>query len=237
MADAPNPTPQKSKGGCFSRLVGWFLCLILAGFGALIYFVYQPQKLDDLGGYRATAKEIADERDVSGILKLAVERGFPVTLTEGQINRWLSQRLQTRQGGLAEAAVKLKHVWVRLEDGRMEIITERELAGRPFTLSMYLGVSEIETAKGRSKEVRLHGGPYSTEMPEVLRGGRFGKVVVPQGFLILVLPEYKKLAEVFTEELNFGAHEMSRIEIKKGKLVLTPGQSEEPKITLPGSGL
>ncbi|MFT4175234.1 MAG: hypothetical protein QM627_01145 [Luteolibacter sp.] len=233
MADAPKP---KSKGGCFSRVVALFLFLMLVGLGTLVFFLYQPQKLDDLEGFGATPAEIAAERDVGEVLRLAVEREFPVTLTEGQLNRWLAQRLDARQGGFAGTAVSLKRVWVRLEEGRMEIITEREMAGRPLTFSMFLRVAEVETVQGKTKEVRLDGGPYSEEMPEIRKGGRFGKVVVPQGFLVLVLPEYRKLAAALVTELNFGAHEMSRIEIRKGKLVLTPGQVEESGATLPGGG-
>lgn len=231
MADAPNPKP---RGGCFARLFAFLLFLIFLGFGLGVYAVYQPQKLSDLEGYGATPEEIANERDVSEILKLAVERGFPVTLTEGQLNRWLAQRLDAKQGGLLAGNADIKRVWIRLEQGRAEIITEREIFGHPLTLSLYLGVAEVETAKGKAKELQLHGGPFITEEQRLLKGGRFGKLVVPQGFLVLVLPEYQKLAATLATELDLGGNEMSRIEFKKGKIELSPLAPNDDASGIPG---
>jgi hypothetical protein len=49
-----------------------------------------------------------------------------------------------------------------------------------------------------------------------------GNLVVPQGFLILVMPAYEKLAALFSEEIDLAFREMSRIKIEKNQLVLDP---------------
>jgi hypothetical protein len=68
----------------------------------------------------------------------------------------------------------------------------------------------------------LQGGPYHSDFPKPPRGGRFGKLVVPQGFLLLVMPAYEKLASQFSSEIDLGLREMSKIQIKKGYITLDP---------------
>lgn len=68
----------------------------------------------------------------------------------------------------------------------------------------------------------MHGGPFLESVPKPLRGGRFGQLVVPQGFLLLVMPAYQKLAAVFGDEIHLGFEEMCRINIEKNRLVLNP---------------
>ena len=62
-------------------------------------------------------------------------------------------------------------------------------------------------------------------MSKPLRGGRFGKLVVPQGFLILVMPAYAKLADIYYEEIRLALQEMARIRIEPDRLLL---ESREP---------
>lgn len=218
MAD---PTKPGFIGGCISKLL--FLVLLAAAvcIGSAVFLATRPQDLSDLGGYGPTAKPLA-ERDMRVVLKNAIDRGFPVTLSEAEINQWLGRSLVARQGGILKEKVTLDRVWVRLEEGRAEVIMERKFFGKPFTTSMYLQVERMEDAKGAVTEVRMHGGPYHPDFPNPPRGGRFGKLVVPQGFLLLVKPAYEKLAAVYAEELKLGFNDMSRISIEKGKLVLDP---------------
>ncbi len=218
MAD---PSKPSFIGGCFSKLVLFILLAAAVGLGSAVFLATRPQDLSDLGGYGPTAKPMP-ERDMKVVLKNAIDRGFPVTLTEAEINQWLGRTLEPRQGGILKEKVTLDRVWVRLEEGRAEVIMERKFSGKPFTTSMYLQAERMEGEKGAVTEVRLHGGPYHPEVPHPSRGGRFGKLVVPQGFLLLVRPAYEKLATVYAEELKLGFRDMSRIRIEKGKLVLDP---------------
>lgn len=117
-------------------------------------------------------------------------------------------------------------VRVRLEDGYAEVIMERSIMDYPQTLSMYLKIDQYIDVQGRTKGAAVLGGEqYFPDVPRIdrlIRGGRFGQLEVPQGFLLLVQPAFAKLAAVYQQELHLGFEEMSRITFTKGKLVLDP---------------
>ncbi|MES2920525.1 MAG: hypothetical protein V4819_03210 [Verrucomicrobiota bacterium] len=222
------PTKSKSGGGCFSKLLLLILLVAAAGLASAIFYAIQPQDLTDL----ASAKPLP-ERELKVILKNANERGYPLTLSEAEINQWLARTLVTKQGGFLAGKVTFDRVWVRLEDERAEVIMERRFLGKPFTVSMYLKVEKLEDAKGIVTDFQPNGGPYLKDFPHPPKGGRFGKLVVPMGFLYLVLPSYQKLGALFPEEVELGFTNMARVKIEKGKLVLDPreplGQEGMPK--------
>ena len=165
-------------------------------------------------------------RDLRAVLQSAVDRGYEVTLTEEEVNLYLKQTLAARQGGLLEQAVRFEGVRVRLEDGRAEVIMERSVMGRPMTLSMFVRVEQTLDMKGSTQTTVLRdGGPFLPEvdrLAKLVKGGRFGQLVVPQGFLLLVLPAYEQLAALYRKELELGFEEMSRITLADGKLILDP---------------
>jgi hypothetical protein len=227
------------KRGCFGRLVAFVVFLGLVGLGAAVFFILKAQDLSDLDGRRATG-EAAKARDLPQVMKNAIDGGYPLTLTEEEINLYLRKTLKAKQGGLLAEKVSLRDVAVRLEDGRAEVIIERDVSGWPVTLSMYLRVEQLELPDGRVKtQIYREGGLYHERLPWPPVGGRFGRLPVPQGFLVLVLPSFESLASVYrlTEEerktdqplkaLDF-INEMARIRIEEGKLVLAP---------VPGGGL
>lgn len=223
MAESPK---RKSGGGCLGKLFFLILLVAAGGLGTAVFFIAQPQDLTDIGGYGPTAKA-APARDLKVVLKNALDRGYPVTLTETEINHWLGRTLSAKQGGLLAGQASLERVWVRLLDGQAEVIMERRLMGHPFTVSMFLQVEQLQDPRGLRTEVLLHGGPYHESLPRPQRGGRFGKLVVPQGFLLLVMPAYKKLAAAFPEEIHLGFEEMARIKFEKNRLILNPRDPAE----------
>ena len=83
-----------------------------------------------------------------------------------------------------------------------------------------------------STEGVLHGGPYIKDLP-LNRGGRFGQLVVPQGFLLLVLPSLQKLAKLYETEVELALGRMARIRIEKDKLILDPREPGD-LMTSPG---
>jgi hypothetical protein len=218
MADS---THSKSGGGCFSKLLLLILLIAAGGLGMAIYSALQPQDLSDLKNPAPVANPGPD-RDVKVVLKNAIDRGFPVTLQETEINRWLARTLVAKQGGLLEGKVTFDRVWVRLEDGIAEVIMERQFLGKPFTVSMFLQIERLESSQGVFTEIHPHGGPYHPDFPHPPKGGRFGKLVVPQGFLHIVFPAFEKLAAQFPDEIELGLREMSRISLEKGRIVLDP---------------
>ncbi len=222
------PSKSRSGGGCFSKLLMLILLVVAGGLGSAIFYAVQPQDLSDL----VTAKALP-ERDLKGVLTNAIDRGYPVTLAEAEINQWLGRTLATKQAGFLAGKVTLDRVWVRLEAERVEVIMARHFLGKPFTVSMYLQVEQEEDLKGQLLNITPSGGPYLKDFPHPPRGGRFGKLVVPMGFLYLVLPAYQKLPAVFPDEIELAFTKMSRIRFEKGNLVLDPreplGQEGMPK--------
>lgn len=212
---------SKPSMGCFSQLVLVILLAVLAGLGIAVYLMLQPQDMRDIGGRDARASD-GSVRDMRVVLKNAIDREYSVALTEAEINRWLGRVLVTRQAGLLDRVVKLSRVSVRLADGYAEVIMEREIKGHAFTTSMFFTIQQSEGEHGMATEVMLHGGPYHPSLPHPQRGGRFGRLVVPQGFLILVMPAYRELAEVFKDEIDLGFRKMARIRIEKKRLILDP---------------
>ncbi len=200
------------------------------GIGVCFFFITEAQDLSDIGGNGPVVKA-APVRDLKVVLKNSLDRGYPVTLTETEINQWLGRTLQTKQGSLLAGQVSLERVWVRLDEGVAEVIMERKCMGKAFTVSMFLKIEQIQGPRAVQTEVQLHGGPYHVSLPAPNRGGRFGRLVVPQGFLLLVMPAFQKLAAVFPEETHLAFEEMARIKIEKNRLVLDP---KEPAGGMPG---
>ncbi len=227
---AEEKTKPKS-GGCILRLA--LLILLVAGLalGAALFFIAKPQDLTDIGGYGPSAASPA--RDLKVVLRNSIDRGYAVTLTESEINQWLGRTLGAKQGGLLAGRVSLDRLWVRLLDGHAELIMERRIAGRPFTVSMFVTIEQIQGANGVHTNVHVHGGPYHKDLPRPMRGGRLGSLVVPQGYMILVRPAYQKLVPLFSEEINLAFEEMARIRIEKNRLVLDPREPEGDMLGLP----
>ncbi|MGJ8644844.1 MAG: hypothetical protein ACSHX9_15660 [Luteolibacter sp.] len=220
---AKDEEKKKAKGGCLGKLMGLIVFVAIVGLGAAIYFVSQSQDLSDLQESPATAgRSDGSVRDIQAVLRKAIQGDYSVRLSEAELNRWLDSQLDLTQGGELGAYVSLSRVWVRLTDDVAEIIFERDVAGYPMTTSMFLQVEQLETAKGMRTNVHLHGGGYHDSLPIPTRGGRFGQLTVPQGFLNLVLPDFEKLAEVFQPEIELGFEKMARIKIEDGALVLHP---------------
>lgn len=222
----------KPKGSCLGKMVALLAFAGLAGLGTAVFFMGRPQDLSDIKGIAAGGKS----RDLRAVLQSAVDRGYEVTLTEEEINLYLKQTLRAKQGGWLGESVAFDGVRVRLEEGRAEVIMERSVMGRPLTLSMFVRVEQTLSMKGSTQtSVLRDGGPFLPEIPrleKLVKGGRFGRLVVPQGFLLLVLPAYEKLAAAYRQELSLGFEEMSRIKLGDGKLVLDP--RPEGDAVLPG---
>ena len=139
-----------------------------------------------------------------------------------------ARTLLARQGGLLSEHVSLDGVWVRLEKDRAEIVMERRILGRPFTVSNYVQIEQIEEGVGRTTtRILPHGGPYVSG-GKINRGGRFGRLVVPEGFLHLTMPAYRALAAVYGKvtddgwESDLQLGEMARVKIDDGRLTLDP---------------
>jgi len=216
---------EKPKGGCLSKLFGLLVFMVIVGLGAALYFVSLPQDLSDLReDGPAPSTPASPPRDMEAVLTKSIEGDYSVILSEKELNDWLGRELELKQGGEVAEWVSLKRVWVRLREDVAEIIVEREILGKQVTTSMFLKIDQQESAKGISTQIHLHGGGFHDSIPHPTRGGRFGQLTVPQGFLIMVMPEYQKIASLFEREIDLGFQRMARIKISHRKLELDPTQ-------------
>jgi len=222
-----NDSDYPPRRGCISRIFSFIMLLILIGVGVCIYFAAQPQ---DLSALKAAAAQSTPESNLEMrvVLQNAIDRGYPVPLTEAQINQWLNSSLIGTQGGPLKLDASFKGVWVKLEENLAEIIMEREVMGYTITTSMFLQIDKRESKEGIHTIVILEGGPFHPSVPKPPRGGRFGQLTVPQGFLILLMPSYEKLATLFAEEIDLGFREMTSIKLEKGKVTLDPRLQDSP---------
>jgi hypothetical protein len=227
MAEEYHP---KSRG-CFSRLFASFLFLVAVGMAVGLYYAAQPQDLSDVKGYGAGSS--STPRDLSEALRNAVERGYDLRLSEEDLNRWLGQTLAVKQGGLLESSVKLDGVAIRLEQDLAEVVMIRTAFGRSFTTSMFMRIEQTESSDGVSTALHRDGGVYMDSFPNLKKGGRFGKLVVPQGLLLLVMPSFSELKDQFKDEISNGLEKMARVKIEEDVLVLDPRDSPSPEMITP----
>ncbi len=224
--------PKKSSGGCFSKLVFLVFLGMVAGLAYSFYKIAQPQDLSDLKSAMPARSQSANtSSNLQAVLNNSLQRGHVLRFNEIQLNRWLSQALKVKQGGQLAKYVSVNDIWVRLHEGYAEIILERTIFGKPWNSSIFITIDQQATADGIQTQVQLAGGKYHADIKQPLRGGKLGQLVVPQGFVLLVLPSYQKLAELLSEEIRLGFEEMARIDIKKGILSLNPRDDSDFKAT------
>lgn len=208
-------------GGCFSKLLFLVLLAILGGLGAGVWFVTQAQDMSDLGGHGPAVKA-SPPRDMKAVLQNAIDRNYAVTLSEAEINQWIASTLEMRQGGLLAKDVKLEHFRVRLENDRAELILVRSFFGKPFTVSMYFKVDKEQSGREIITTYNPTGGPFLKDYDFPQKGGRLGRLVVPQGFLHLLMPSFSKIAAIYAEETELAFTRMQRVRIEEDRLVLDP---------------
>lgn len=216
---------KKKSGGCFGKLVSPLVLALIVGLAAAVYYISLPQDLSDIGGATPSLTKLASPpRNMRAVLTKSIEGDYSVQISETELNQWLARELKPKQGGELAQWVTLKRVCVRLSEDIAEVIIERDIAGYPLTTSMFLQVEQTESATGISTQVHLHGGGFHEMAPIPTRGGRFGQLTVPQGFLIMVMPDFQKIAQLFETEIDLGFQQMTRIKIEDNRLTLDPKQ-------------
>jgi hypothetical protein len=209
----------QSGGGCLSKLFFILLIVPVLLVGTLIYNAALPQDLSDIGGYNPNTQS-SKPRDIKSVLENSLKRDMTVILSEAEVNLWLKENLVAKQGGEFGKHVSLDAIWVRFEDGYAEVVMQRTIMGTPFTSSMYVQINQM--LDQNKVELSLHGGPYLKDFPMLKRGGKFGRLEVPQGFLLLVLPGYKKLAAALPEELELAFTRIARCRFERDRIAFDP---------------
>lgn len=225
----PKEEPTKKPGFLHYFAIA-FVAVTLSWLAISLFLVMQPQPMHDIDGMDPAA---GTGRDVSTVLRESQQRQTTATLTEEEINLWLARTVEANQGGILGMSLKFERVAVRLSEELVEVVMVRELAGRPFTVSMFISVVQNRDGDRLDTEVNLHAGS-SRKLPPVLNGGRFGRLIVPQGFLRMIRPSYITLAEALREELDNGFTDMTVIKIEDKKITLDPRKPRRASTARPG---
>lgn len=220
------PAPPR-RSGCLGVIGYTAMLLIVLGLIAVLITAFLPQQLDDIDGY---GEKSGTSRDLKVVMQNSLDRDYPLTLTEEEINGYLAKTLKLQQGGALAQSAKLSGIWVRLEDGRAEVVLERKIFGRTQTVSMYLQVERMEQPDGTLvTEISRHGGAmFPNFAPKPRLGGRIGRLSIPEGYLRLVLPAFEQVAAALSQESDLALQRMSRVRIENNKLILQPSPEQNP---------
>lgn len=131
------PKPVVYGGGISPMTV--LLTLIAIGMLAVVVMVATPKDLSSLGGYAVGLTDGGKPRNIlAETQKIMIDRNTDLTFTEEEVNRYLNHRLSGTQKGMMAAIVKFRGVYVDFSPAKAEVIIEREIFGRPITMSVDL---------------------------------------------------------------------------------------------------
>lgn len=197
-----------------------FVLFMVISLSCCLVQVFRPQDLSDLEPQQGEPSGVV--RDLKAVCSQSIAGSYPLRLTEAEINGYFAKTLVMEQQGALADWVKLEKVLVRLEQGRAELIMVRRCAGMTLTSSMFLKLEQTESSEGGVQtHIDIDGGVMAG-LPFLRQGGRWGRLLLPQGFMVFVRPSYAALAAVFSEEIRLGFEEMARVQIGDGVLELDP---------------
>ena len=205
------------------RMLYLAVVLLVGILGYAVFLVTKAQSIVDIGIGAPT--ETA--RDLKTVLQKSIEGAYEVRISEEELNAYLARTLAAKQGGVVAGKVTLEKVLVRIEQDQAELVMVRKIWGQSFTVSMWLKISQTESNKGEVNTAVDFDGGSMPVLSFVKRGGRFGKLVVPQGFVRFILPAYKSLAAQYVDETHLAFEEMARIRMEDGVLILDPRNHQE----------
>ncbi len=144
-------------------------------------------------------------------LQLAIDRNYPLTFREEEINAWLSKRLEVKQGGALAPFAKVRGVWVDFKQDEIEIIIERDIQGRIHTASLFMQFNRSKQGFSISRH-----------------SSHIGQVRAPGGFARLIMPAFSNLAEELADELKpYYDKKIRDVRVEDGKITLDPRKPEE----------
>lgn len=159
----------------------------------LVVQMWHPQDLSDIAGYG----DKGTSRDLTLALKNAT--GTEISFTEEEINRYLQDTCQMRQGGIFSILAHTQGIAARIHDGYVELIIDRVIGTHlRQTTSVLLSFRRGQRENGRNAlHVEFRGGePLLGSLP---RGGSIGRVSLPQRQMELLRPAIKTLADCYPD--------------------------------------
>ncbi len=182
--------PRLNVWSLFATLL--FFCFTGSLF-TLVVQMWRPQDLSDIAGYG----DKGAPRDLTLALKNA--GGAEISFTEEEINRYLRDTCQMRQGGIFSLLAHAQGIAVRIHDQYAEFIIDRVISTHLHqTTSVLLSFRREQFDDGRSTlRVEFRGGePLLGSLP---RGGSIGRVGLPQRQMELLRPAIKTLMDCYPE--------------------------------------
>lgn len=214
----------KKMGGGFSFLGNFFFLItliIIACIGWLVYQTWVPQDLTKLKGYRQAAGAI----NIPELLDEACKKNAALTLTEEDINRYVASTLKASQSGFMSPFIKPNGVAVKLHDGYMEVFIERQLSSNYLqTISLFVTIVQLEDPLSRYPITNLVYKNGLNQDSYIAQGGTLGQLVVPQGYINLILPAYEKLAMAYKDLLSSIVDNGRIIRVRNGYVDIMPGK-------------
>jgi hypothetical protein len=227
------------KSGCIKKLAVLLLLTVMVYLGVHIWFLWLPAGSPDATSKAFIDATIAGKRVFPALraypmdhidgraeilsgatvdppmlkirLETAVERNYPITFTEEEINSWLSKRVMLKQGGLVEPYAEARGVWVDFKKNQIEIIIERDVLGKTHVTSMFLHFVRSKRGFGIRRDT-----------------SHIGQVRVPGGFARLIMGAFENLASELAEEMKpYKENEIRDVRVEDGKITLDPRKPEE----------
>lgn len=224
--DAPGEHRGKNLRRPFSilgNLIFIGTLAVIAGIGWTVARTWIPQDLSTLPGY----KQSGGEANIPELLRQAVKKNVALTLTEEDVNKYIASTLKASQQGILSPIAKPNGVGIKFHDGYMEIIIERQIASRYLqTVSLFVTVIQEENPSSPLPVTRLEYRENNEQPSYVEKGGTLGRVSVPQGYMILLMPAFENLADAYQDFLSSIIDNGRIIRISKGHIDFMPGRQQ-----------
>jgi hypothetical protein len=227
------------NNGCMSVL-SWFLLLgVVLYMGMHVYFLWQPAgkpsersarvmnaklmgvslfptvkayAIDDIDGRSGVVEgEPIQAPRLKERLAVAVERNYPVTFREDEINAWLAERINMIQAGALAPYVEVRGVWVNFKENEIELVIERELPwASSHVTTLFMGFERTRSGYSISRH-----------------SCHIGQLELPGGFGYLLMPAYQNIVDELAEELQpYHDHKIYDVRVQEGKITIDPRRIE-----------
>lgn len=231
--------PAGGNSGCGSIMSWFFLSVIMLYMGVHVYFLWQPAGSPGVFNARVMEAKVAGVKifpsiqaypieSIAGRVKiiegrsiqppllkqrlaLAIERNYPITFREEEINAWLAKRLEIKQQGVLAEFAEVGGVWVHFKKDEIELIIERKLLGENVHItSLFMGFERTRTGYRISRH-----------------SCHIGQLRLPGGFGHLLMPAFQNMVNELADELQpYYNHKIFDVRVEEGKITIDPRRVE-----------
>lgn len=227
------------KNGCFTILSWVFLLVVMLYMSIHVFFLWQPSEgggqltataskaklmgvrlfpaikayaIDEIDGrHNVNAGKSTKPLLLKQRLALAIERNYPVTFREEEVNAWLSKRMTIIQEGRLGQYVVVRGLWVNFKDDEIELVIERRLPwASSHVTTLFMGFERNRSGYRISRH-----------------SCHIGQLKLPGGFAYLLMPAYKNVADELASELQpYYDQKIYDVRVEDGKITIDPRRVE-----------